>query len=442
MIKCSRLYLSADLALRYLSFRYLILDGMPSTLYKMKKAFLVCGFCALIFSAACSGKKTDSLPVEYSRILKSDSRSGEPTHRWFYFTDAGFKEIDVPRNAPKVQKKPWTEAVRITSSVLIDGTGYFFVNKLGLLVCPPASGMQKEGIASKTLLVKNPDFFSDFAAGSLFGIDNVPVFNLYTNSIFASREKNGSDSAEREKSDAVLIGYDKENRDFFPLLYRKDFPRTGKAELRELFFIDDMWYVLLKETGEQRTDFYAYSFDTPEAFTGMLRKNRTAAGTEPVRPNLIFKEIGVHEFRQKIRPLDASFLPGRLKALLEPVPSEVPWYLEYRSDCSLSPRRFVRREHAPNPRQAYAVSEEPYSAAFFEDGTFFFAGTLPMKHVVNEGKTTAFKLPRLSAGYTYSYALIAGSTLFAAWEETAFFETGRSGFVAVNLEKILYESED
>ena len=65
-----------------------------------------------------------------------------------------------------------------------------------------------------------------------------------------------------------------------------------------------------------------------------------------------------------------------------------------------------------------------------------------MKHVVNEGKTTAFKLPRLSAGYTYSYVLIAGSTLFAAWEETAFFETGRSGFVAVNLEEVLYKSED
>ena len=65
-----------------------------------------------------------------------------------------------------------------------------------------------------------------------------------------------------------------------------------------------------------------------------------------------------------------------------------------------------------------------------------------MKHVVNEGRPVAFKLPRLPAGYTYSCALIAGSTLFVSWEETAFFETGRSGFLAVDLERILYRQED
>lgn len=409
----------------------------------MKLVFFICSLYTLIFCTSCSGKNGTALPVEYSRILKSNDSPGTPTHRWFYFTNEGFKETDVPRNAPKVQKKPWTEAVRITSSLIIDGTGYFLVNKLGLIVCPPASGLQKEGIASQTFLVKNPDIFSDFASGSLFCIEGSPVFNLYTNSIFAPLDKDFSGGTEPDKADAFLLSYDKETCDFFPLLYRKDFPRPDKTELRELFCIDGLWYVLLKETGEQRTDFYAYSFDAGESLSARIRKYRNVnGGTSENHPKLAFKEIGVHEFREKIHPRADLFLPDRLKDLLEPVPPSIPWFLEYRSDSSQAPIRFVRREYAPNPRQAYAVSDERYSAAFFEDGTVFFAGTLPMKHVVNEGKTAAVKLPRLSAGYTYSYALIAGSTLIAAWEETAFFETGRSGFVAVDLEQVLYESED
>ena len=61
-----------------------------------------------------------------------------------------------------------------------------------------------------------------------------------------------------------------------------------------------------------------------------------------------------------------------------------------------------------------------------------------MKHVVNEGKPVVFKLPRLPKSYSYGASFIAGSNLFTAWEETAFFETGKSGFLAVDLEQVLY----
>ncbi|MGI5173748.1 hypothetical protein H0R92_09125 [Treponema sp. OMZ 840] len=417
----------------------------------MKKAFFICGLFVLMFcTASCSKKNAQDIPVEYSRILQANNGGTGLTHRWFYFTEDGFKETDVPRNAPKVQKKPWTEAVRITSSVPIDGTGYFLVNKLGLLVCPAASGLQKEGIASKTFLVKDADIFSPAACGSLFCIDGTPVFNLYTNSIFASARFSAETNAaekkllpQTEKSDYFLVQYVKENRGFIPLLNSRDFNWPVKAELRELFFIDNIWYALLKETEAQRTEFYAYSFYTVEPVTAFAQARISSdTGASGFKPKLIHEEISVHEFREKIRPLRTSVMPERLKDLLAPVPPSVPWYLEYSADGSPSPFRFVQREHAPNPRQAYATTADHYSAAFFEDGTVCFAGTLPMKHVLNEGKPSVFKLPRLPAGYTYSYALIAGSTLFAAWEETAFFETGRSGFVAVDLEQVLYKKEE
>ncbi|WP_428768975.1 hypothetical protein V1L52_09120 [Treponema sp. HNW] len=409
----------------------------------MKRALLVSSLCALIFyAAACSSEKKGEMPITYSRILNAHRKGGVPTHRWFYFTDDGFKETDVPRNAPPIQKKPWTEAVRITSSVLIDDTGYFLVNKLGLLVCPPASGMQRDGIASKTVLVKDSDIFSDFACGSLFCIDDIPVFNLYTNSIFSSGQENLAEKSSK-KSDAFLIRYDTEQHCFNPLLYRGDFDWPLQADIRELFFIDNLWYVLLKTDENRRTDFYAYSFKTNESLISFGQRNPDPdREKDGLSSKIVSEKIEVNDYREKIRPRDALLMPSRLKNVLVPVPPGIPWYLEYRVEGGRSPVRFVRHEHAPDPRQAFASAADSYSAVFFEDGTVCFAGTLPMKHVINEGKPVAFKLPRLSAGYTYSCALIAGSTLFAAWEETAFFETGRSGFVAVNLEEVLYGSEE
>lgn len=379
------------------------------------------------------------MPVTYSRIMKQNPYGA--THRWFYFTDDGFKETAVPRNAPKRYKKPWTEAVRITSSVVINDTAYFLVNKSGLLVCPPASGVQTEGIASKTMLIKDTAAFASAACGSLFCIDETPVFNLFTNSIF-SPEKN-AESVLPEKNDPFLIQYVKENRAFVPVLRTVDFDWPADAEVRELFFIDGVWHALLKKDNMQRTEFYAYAFYSVEPITSFARTRISSqAGVSGGKPQIVHTEIGIQDFREKIRPLSASAMPDKLKHLLLPVPPSVPWYLEYTADDFPAPVRFVQGAHAPDPRQAYAVSSRNYSAALFEDGTVCFAGTLPMKHVLNGGKTSVFKLPRLPAGYTYTCAAVAGSTLIAAWEETTFFETGKSGFLAVDLERILYNDEE
>ena len=61
--------------------------------------------------------------------------------------------------------------------------------------------------------------------------------------------------------------------------------------------------------------------------------------------------------------------------------------------------------------------------------------------VLNGGKTVALKLPKLLAGYVYSGFTVSGSSLYAAWEETSFFKTGRSGFICVDLDAVLYKVE-
>ena len=70
----------------------------------------------------------------------------------------------------------------------------------------------------------------------------------------------------------------------------------------------------------------------------------------------------------------------------------------------------------------------------------YISGALFDRHILNNGKTCALRLPRLPAGYEYASCTISGTTMYAAWEETAFYKVGRSGFIRVNLDKILYNN--
>ena len=54
------------------------------------------------------------------------------------------------------------------------------------------------------------------------------------------------------------------------------------------------------------------------------------------------------------------------------------------------------------------------------------------------GMPVAIRLPKLPVGFVYSDFVISGSTLYVAWEESSFYETGRAGFLQVNLDRTLY----
>ncbi len=89
--------------------------------------------------------------------------------------------------------------------------------------------------------------------------------------------------------------------------------------------------------------------------------------------------------------------------------------------------------------KASAILAESWSAVLFEDGTFFIEGALPGKHILRGGKTVAIRLPKLPPQFVYSDFVISGTSLYAAWEESAFFKTSRSGFLSVDLDSTLYK---
>lgn len=368
---------------------------------------------------SCSSKN----PLEestYTKLLNQENNT-VTTHRWFYFTSQGFKEIALPRLSPSVEKKPWTEAIRITATAQIAGTSYLTVNKLGLLCCPTTNGYQKDGIASTAFLAKNTTLLEKYTLGKLFCIEDTPVFNLYTNSRF---------SESITENAPYLIQFNLENYSFLPILSAEDLHISTDTHLFDLLFDGTTWTGAFKKETPNRTDFSYISFYSPVPITALKTMD-----TEQI---LETTEIASQTYRNRDEPTSFSEAPRRLTALLQKLPSDLAFYVTHISDNASFQKTYVQNPSSSNPLQAYSQVTENYSIAIFSDGTTYFAGGLPMKYVLNQGEPVIFTLPKLPAGFSYGPMVLSGSTLYIAWEETTFYETERSGFLAVDLETVLY----
>ncbi len=405
----------------------------------VKKGVLTCvlGVLVLYSITSCSKENTALQDSNYASLLESGNSQRQTTHRWFYFTEDGFKETDIPRNAPDTKRKPWTESIRITSSLHINNMAYLGVNKLGFIEVPHTFGFQENGIASKVSLITNSNIFSKGVLGEVYNVDAKPVLSFYTNSFFDNDEtkKEGFDS-----TTPFLVSFDTETYEFLPLLSQEDLisfmhfehenpdrEQYALSEIRDIYYKEPLWTLLFKSFQESRTDFFALSF-LPSSPLGEIENQSFVANT-----------LTMDEYRVLSRPKPSSDLPRRLQELLEPIASSVSYYLDYSINNGSSNDQYEHIGSNAKPIQGYALSLDHCTLAIFEDGTIIFAGGLPSKEVLNEGKPLAFTLPDLGAGYLYGPTVLSGSTLIVSWEETSFFETGESGFLAVDMEQVLYQ---
>ena len=76
--------------------------------------------------------------------------------------------------------------------------------------------------------------------------------------------------------------------------------------------------------------------------------------------------------------------------------------------------------------EAQVLLNDTFSLAIFTDGTSFFEGSVQDKYVVNNGKTVAFRLPKLPMGFSYGTIAVEKNILYVAWEEKLFYEVGRT----------------
>ncbi len=389
------------------------------------KTVLLCVAILAIFSS-CSNSKT--IEQQYTKLLQ-DCNSGRVTsHRWFYFTESGFKETDIPHNAPVVDFKPWTEAIRITSSNNCENTSYFTVNKLGILEAPETFGLQKDGIASKTILVKNSGVFSKSTVGDVFFLDDAILVSFFSNKLFSDNEV---DSIVLSEDDVVIAQYNESKREIEPLITKKDLAKTNSidfndTEIREIFYKDSLLHILLKSSFTAQTDFSSIN-----VLFGIPLNDDTSE--IPVQ----VQNQSVALYRSITTPRDYNRLPQKMKDLLAPIPHDVFYNVEFLGNDNVS-IQYQKGVYSEKSINGYIQTFDYCSIALFEDGTFLFAGKLPSQKVLNNGESVGFTLPKLEDGFVYSNMSLSGSTLIVGWEEKAFYKTGRSGFLAIDMEEVLY----
>lgn len=373
-----------------------------------------CAFLALILSLffllmSCDTNKK-AVHAETAEITELKA------HQWYCFSRTGISEVDLPQNTPEIAILPWTEAVRMMSAGSRSGVACALVNRLGVL----------DFSSGRPELVRDVQLFTDVTADSLLFTLDGPVFHLYRNAHFNTAPKN-LPGEERP----LLVRYDASQRLCVPVLSYADFGIPDGAEMTSILPKDGGWLAVVKTAGQDKTDFKYMRFSSPEE-DGSIPNPDAAAITAT--------EIDADTFRVAQMPLPFDDAPQLLKRLFEAVPQPFEFYLSCRTEGQAAAVLYDNTV-ANSPVGGFTsqgcavVFPDSGAVAVFSDGTVYASNTLLKGDLSAEG-VTVFRLPRLPAGFVYGELVVCGSMMYVAWEESDFYKTGRSGFIAVNMEEV------
>ena len=382
----------------------------------------------VLFAILFSGCKKNNKPRDTKNSI--DVEITKSNHAWYYFSNITFNRIDRPQNAPLQNHKPWTEAIRISSannSAEVDerSTAYAVVNRLGMIK------FEEEAI----FLSPDVSLFSDRTAGNLVFMNNTPLFSVYKSAFFndtiVEPEYKKNDSAH-----LFLVQFDPVTKIAYPIVNCNNITDKPNSEITDFYWNGLEWCCSIKTITETRNEFSYVKF---KPLVPLLTLSPSSATS-----SISVTETNVEYFRASKNQLDYENAPDRIKKLVLGFEKKVPFTIEVKNAGGASPRIYTNngkngsKFNGERELSAKAILSQSWSAALFEDGTLFLEGALPGRHILRSGKPVAMRLPKLPAGYVYSDFVISGTTLYAAWEESSFYKTGRSGFLQVNLDRTLY----
>ncbi len=373
---------------------------------------------------SCKKKQTQAqIPVQNAISLEITKSN----HAWYYFSNSNYHPVDRPQNAPLQAPKPWTETIRISSANNELGTqnseskAFAIVNRLGIL------SFNNEEIN----LSQDAHIFADRTAGNLVFLNNNPVFSVYKSAFFndtilAADYKNDS------SSHLFLLQFDPTAKISYPVLNCNNITEKTNSEITDFYWNGLEWCCSIKTISDTKNEFSYIRFKPLIPLLALSPS--TAEG------KIDIQECDVDFFRNCRVHHNYSDSPDRIKKLLSGFDTKLPFIIEVKTAGGSSPRIYENTVAGSTEKElnAKAILSASWSAALFEDGTLFLEGALPGKHILRSGKTVAIRLPKLPVGYVYSDFVISGTTLYAAWEESSFYKTGRAGFLQVNLERTLY----
>lgn len=386
-------------------------------------SFLICLiFCSGIVS--CSKKNVTDFFDDEGKNSESSEKTSE-THKWYSFTGDNFVQIERPDFASAAPFLPWTEAVRISSANSLGLNAYAVVNRLGILTFNN----------DEPVLTRDVSVFSDRTAGNLFFIDDVPMFTVYKSAFFNDSIKKPEYKFDKSQH-FFLVQYDLKSKVCYPVINCNNLLNPAESEINEFTWNGKDWLCCGKTIADGKIRFSYFQW-TPNAFLSELSPVNAADA-------IVVRESDEETFRASKQVLDFKLAPENASKLLKGVSSKVPFVIEIRQNGSGSPKTY--RNQAGNYKmvelKAKGALTSEWNGALFEDGTFYFMGYLNGLHILRGGRPVVLRLPKLPSGFVYSDFVIADKTLYAAWEETSFYKTSRSGFISVNLEKTLYNEID
>lgn len=392
-------------------------------------AFTTIALVSTLVLAGC-GKKTSNQDTESAALPITIEQSLAPeTHKWYAFSQQGMESVDLPQHANSLLKRPWTEAIRISSMgsavKSVDGKdgsmqktavppAYATVNRLGMLIFD----------GNEPKLVKDASFFANVSAGNLVFFGDTPIFSLHKNSFFNTNES--------ESSEPFLVKYDRASGVCIPIVSYQNLMIDKNSQITDFTWNGVEWICAVKTQAEENRVIFNYIKWTPGADISEL---------SPAKNNnrIAISEAEESEFRNTKIPLDFSLAPERLRNLLQVIPADFGFHIECFHTSGFSPITYAHGA-TEDGFGGTALLGDTYAMAVFQDGTTYLSGALYGKNILGREKAVAFRLPKLPENYVYSGFAISGTNLYVAWEEVDFYQTGRSGFLSVDLDKVLYNN--
>lgn len=375
-----------------------------------KITFTIFSLCIVL--TACGTKK----PVS-EEPMQMQQKSSD--HKWFSFANDALVEVDLPQHSSIMSLKPWTESVRICdANVTADGKAIMLVNHLGALYFDDTDS---------PTLIQDYQLFSESTAGNLVFEGGVPYFTLVKNSFF-----NKAANKSQNQSQSHIIRLEVDQKMFFPVITYGELNIEQSGEVTGTFFDGTDWFSSVKSTKNNKVSFHYIKWKSLVDLASVQPFSSQSSGSITV------SEISETSYRNLVTPEDFSKAPVRLKNLLKSIPKDFSFLLTCHDFGGSSPRYFENGNN-DDGNVANAIIKDNWICAVFGDGTTYFAGSLDGHPLINNGKTIAFRLPKLPPRYSYQAFAISGRFLIVSWEESDFYKTGRSGFLTVDMEKLFYK---
>ncbi|WP_210119397.1 hypothetical protein [Treponema parvum] len=399
------------------------------------KILIASPFCLMFFLCVSCAKKSTPLDLANLSNGMAAREIAESTHSWYALSVSGFEKTDLPKNAPPVPEKPWTESIRISAagceSDKLDNKiplGYALVNRLGVLTF---RGGNIEFHTDRSL-------FSENTASNLFFEDNAPLFSVFKSVFFNEKAAKQSIKDSTDLSGLpprpFIVHYAPDSGIFFPLINYEDLQLEAGAQITDFTWNGERFLCSVKKTENEKNIFSYVKIKTEAPLLSV------SPGT--VKTALFIEDSSADEFRNSKEIKDLSTAPARLRKLVSSIPENIPFTVECSyagGSYSSSFASLKGKDYAGSLLEAKALIADTWALAVFTDGTSYFSGACYSRPVLADGKTAAFRLPKLPEGFIYSYFALSGTRLYVSWEETSFYKTGRSGFISVDLDAVLYK---